>query len=122
MAFTRILVAATFTTALSGATLAQTTLVEVDDRAMVAPFGIAADLLDDIDVYSQAGVEIGDVEEIVGPDRQTATHLVVDFDDDDGYPDRDDVIVPIEAFALDANRLVISLTPQDVQPLPIWDD
>jgi hypothetical protein len=122
MTFARILTTAAFTTALSGAALAQTTLVEVDDRTMVAPFDIAADLLDDIDVYSQAGVEIGDVEEIVGPDRQTATHLIVDFDDDDGYPDRDDVIVPIEAFTLDANRLVISLTPQEIQSLPVAND
>lgn len=103
---------------MSTSAMAQTALIEVNDNVIVEPFGIAADLLDDIDVYTTAGVEIGDVEEIVGSDAQTATHLVVDFDNEAGFPDRDDVIVPIEAFTLDANRLVTSLTPEEVQALP----
>ena len=117
----RILSAAALAGTMATAAVAQTSLVEVSDDVIVEPFGIAADLLDDIDVYNDAGVEVGDVEEIVGPDAQTPTHLVVDFDNDGGFPDRDDVIVPIEAFTLDANRLVISLTPEEVSALPQAD-
>ncbi|MFD2238545.1 PRC-barrel domain-containing protein [Aureimonas populi] len=102
-------------------TLAQQMLVEVDDATIVAPFDIAAGLLDDIDVYTASGVEVGDVEELVGPDRTTATHFAVDFDGDEGYADRD-VLIPVDALTLEANRLIISLTPEEVAELPTWDD
>ena len=106
----------------AGAAGAQTPqLVEVPDATIVQPFNIAAGLLDDIYVYTAEGVEIGDVEEIVGSDANTPTHLAVDFSDRAGYADRD-VLVPVEAFRLDANRLIISLTPQEVAALPTWDD
>ena len=105
----------------AAAASAQTALVEVPDATIVQPFNIAAGLLDDIDVYTAEGVEVGDVEEILGPDANTPTHLAVDFDNQAGFADRD-VLVPIEAFTLDANRLIISLTPQAVAELPTWDD
>lgn len=102
--------------------MAQTALVDVSDSTIVEPFGLDADTVDDLDVYSQNGVDIGDVEDVVGSDAQTPTHLVVDFDDDDGYPDRDDVLVPIESFTLDSNRLIISLSAEEVSALPVWND
>lgn len=105
-----------------GTALAQTALVEVSDQVIVEPFGLDADTVDDLDVYSSNGQDIGDVEDVVGSDQQTPTHLVVDFDDDDGYPDRDDVLVPIESFTLENDRLVISLTPEEVSALPTWND
>ncbi len=114
----RTLTAAAFGTVLATSAMAQT-LVDVNDDVIVQPFGVAAGLLDDIDVYTPAGVEIGDVEEIIGTDPQTPTHLVVDFDDEAGFPDRDDVLVPIDAFTLEANRLVTSLTPEEVTALPV---
>lgn len=117
----RTLTAAALSATLATAAMAQTQLVDVDDNVIVEPFGIAAGLLDDIDVYTAAGVEVGDVEEIIGTNAQTATHFVVDFDDEAGYPDRDDVIVPLDAFTLEANRLVISITPEEVAALPVAD-
>lgn len=106
----------------AGSAFAQTgTLVEVGDNVTVQPFNIAAGLLDDIDVYTAEGVEVGDVDKLVGPDRETATHFVVDFDDDGGFPDRD-LLVPLEALTLDGNRLIISLSPEEVAALPVWDD
>lgn len=118
----RTILAAALATTLGTAAHAQTALVEIPDATIVQPFGIAAGLLDDVDVYTSSGVEVGDVEEIVGTDVNTPTHLVVDFDDNAGFPDRDDVIVPIDAFTLDANRLVISLEPGEIGALPIWND
>ena len=118
----KLLMAAAMTTVIGTAANAQTALVEVSDATIVQPFGIAADLLDDIDVYAAAGVEVGDVEEIVGSDANTPTHLVIDFDDQGGFPDRDDVLVPVEAFALEANRLIISLAPAEIGGLPVWND
>lgn len=114
----RTLAAAALAGTVATSAMAQTTLLNIADNVIVEPFGIAAGLLDDIDIYTPAGVEIGDVERVIGSDAQTATHLVVDFDDDGGFPDRDDVIVPLDAFTLDANRLVTELTPEEVLSLP----
>lgn len=109
-------------TLFAGTALAQTTtLVEVNDNVTVQPFNLAAGLIDDIDVYTAEGVEVGDVEKVVGPDAQTATHVVVDFSDDAGFPDRD-VLVPLGELTLDANRLIISLAPAEVSLLPVWND
>jgi sporulation protein YlmC with PRC-barrel domain len=109
-------------TLLSGAALAQApaTLVEIADSVSVPSLGMTVDQIDDMDVYAADGKEIGEVNEVYGATADAATHIEVDFDDDNGstYPDRDDVLVPIENVSNAAGRLVINLTPEQVQALP----
>lgn len=106
--------------AMSAAT-AQTTLVEVDGTTIVQPFGQPADTVGDWDVYSATGGVIGDVEEVLGTDRATATALAVDFDGKEGFADRD-VVVPLDQFIWQEGRLVLNATGEAVGQMESWDD
>jgi hypothetical protein len=100
---------------------AQSRFVEVDDATIVQPFGQAADTVDNWDVYSATGGVVGDVEDVLGPDRATATALGVDFDGKEGYADRD-VIVPLDQFVWQDGRLVLNATSEAVGQMQGWDD
>ena len=104
-----------------GSALAQSTLVEIDDDVVVAAFGAKADDVDDWDVYDASGTEIGEVEDVVGTDAKTPTALAVDFEGNAGYADRD-VVVPLDAFTLQNNRLVLNATPDAVSAMEEWHD
>jgi hypothetical protein len=93
----------------AGIALAQNAWVEVDDAVDVAPLNAQADVVDDWDVYNGAGAKIGEVETVIGPDRNTPTALVVDFEDDAGLGDRDDLIVPLDRFALNGQNLTLDV-------------
>jgi hypothetical protein len=118
----KIATAAALAALLAAPALAQSNWVEVDDQTIVAPFDAIADVVDDWDVYAPDGREIGDVEDVIGPDRNTATALVVDFDDDAGYGDRDDVVVPLDQFTWQDGRLVLNADPSAIAGMEVWDD
>lgn len=117
----RIPIALAATGLMVGATFAQSTWVEIDDRVQVPAFSATADQVDDWDVYDAAGTEIGEVEEVVGPDASTPTALVVDFEGNGGYADQD-VVIPIDQFSLENNRLVLNADPAAVSGMEVWDD
>jgi len=104
-----------------GAAVAQTAWVEVNDNARIAAFGAIADQVEDWDVYDASGAEIGEVDEVVGPDAQTAAALVVDFDDKAGYADRD-VVIPLDQFTRENNRLTLNASPEAVSAMETWND
>lgn len=106
---------------LAGTAVAQTTLVELRDDVAVAAFGLSVDRVDDLDVYV-GDRKVGDVEEVLGNTATNAVALVVDFDDDAGYGDRDDVIVPIQRFHFNGTRLVSDIGPEEVAAFPRWED
>ncbi len=106
----------------AGTAHAQQAWVEVDDNVIVQPFNVDADTVEDWNVYSPAGAEIGDVEEVIGADAQSPTALVVDFDDNAGFGDRDDVIVPLDQFTWQDNRLVLNADAAAISSMPVWDD
>jgi hypothetical protein len=118
----KIATAAALATLFAAPALAQSNWVEVDDQTIVAPFDAIADIVDDWDVYAPDGREIGDVEDVIGPDRNTATALVVDFDDNAGYGDRDDVVVPLDQFTWQDGRLVLNADPSAIAGMEVWDD
>lgn len=106
----------------AGTAYAQQSFVEIEDNVMVQPFNANADTVEDWDVYSPAGVEIADVEDVIGTDAQSPTALVVDFDDNAGFGDRDDVIVPLDQFSWQDNRLVLNADAAAVSAMPVWND
>ncbi|MFC6487656.1 PRC-barrel domain-containing protein [Nitratireductor sp. GCM10026969] len=106
-------------TFIAGTAWAQQPWTEIDERVEVPPLGAAADDVDDWDVYTADGIRIGEVEEVIGPDAATPTALVVDFEDRAGYGDRDEVIVPLDHFSLDGERLLIDADPQAVADMEI---
>ena len=104
-----------------GAAMAQTALVEVDDNVHVAAFGAIADQVDDWDVYDASGVEIGEVDEVVGPDAGMPSALVIDFKGNAGYADRD-VVIPLDRFTRANNRLTLNAAPDAVGAMETWND
>lgn len=121
MFYARILAGIAVAGLVTGAALAQSAWVEVDDDVHVAAFGATADQVDDWDVYNDAGVEIGEVEEVIGTARDLPAALVVDLDGTHGYPDRD-VIIPIDQFTRADNRLTLDAGPDAVEGMERWDD
>lgn len=107
--------------AFSAAAVAQVQLVEIADGVIVGPFGANADTVDDWDVFAADGTGIGEVDEVLGSDAQTPTALAVDFEGNGGYADRD-VVVPLDQFTLNGNRLVLNADPAAVQAMPDWND
>lgn len=104
-----------------GAAMAQTAWVEVSDNVHVAAFGAIADQVDDWDVHDAAGTVIGEVDEVVGPDAGTPTALVVDFEGNAGYADRD-VVIPLDQFTRENNRLTLNAAPDAVGAMEPWND
>ncbi|HUH48618.1 MAG TPA: PRC-barrel domain-containing protein [Mycoplana sp.] len=106
---------------MAGTAFAQGALVEVKDSVQVVPFNATADEVDDWDVYDASGTEIGDVEDVVGTDANTPTALVVDFKSKSAYGDRD-VVIPLDQFSLQGNRLILNADAATVGQMPTWDD
>ena len=104
-----------------GAAMAQTAWVEVNDNTHIAAFGAIADQVEDWDVYDASGTEIGEVEEVVGADAGAATALVVDLDGKAGYADRD-VVIPLDQFTRENNRLMLNAPPEAVSAMEAWKD
>lgn len=123
MTRTSTVIAAILATGLSTAALAQTaTWVEIHDDAIVAPFNVDADRLEDMDVVNRAGDKIGEVEEVIGSGADNPTALVIDFDGKDNYPDRDDIAVPLDQITMDGQRLVLNADATAVGTYPTYDD
>ena len=123
MNFTRTALAVAFVAGLSGTAMAQNTnWVDIDDDAMVTPFNVEADELDDMDVHNSANETIGEVEEVIGTDENTPTALVVEFEDDAGYGDRDDVIIPLDRFSMNDDKLVLNDDAAAVANYQTYDD
>lgn len=109
------------TVLMAGTAFAQGALVEVKDSTQVVPFNATADEVDDWDVYDASGKEVGDVEDVVGTDGNTPTALVVDFDKKSAYGNRD-VVIPLDQFSLQDNKLVLNADVEAVGQMPTWDD
>ncbi|MBS9720704.1 PRC-barrel domain-containing protein [Tianweitania sp. BSSL-BM11] len=123
MKTTSLVLAAAAFASLSTAALAQTnTWVEVDDKTIVAPFNVDADRLEDMDVQNEAGQKIGEIEDVIGTERSAATALVVDFDDNAGFGDRDDVIVPLDRFSLNGVNIVLKDNAETVAGYETYKD
>jgi hypothetical protein len=101
--------------------LAQDRMQEVHDDVLLPKFGIIADLADDLDVLDSTGREIGEVEEVVGMNRDLAEALVVDFEDELPEFGREERVVPLTAFRFDGGAFVLR-EGTDVLALPIWRD
>lgn len=101
--------------------LAQTKMVEVRDRTPIPGFGINADVADDLDVTDAAGRHIGEVEEVIGPDRNTPEALVIEFEDHIIGNSEEDRVVPLSSVTFDGSAIVLEQT-EGLTDLPIWRD
>lgn len=106
-----------------GGANAQTAWVEVDDTVVFAPFGLTADAIDDMDVVDATGREIGEVEDVVGPNRTEATAVVIDLESEAGLPQGDaDIIVPLGDLEVQGKNLRLPGDAAAIGNYPIHRD
>ncbi|GGD91190.1 hypothetical protein GCM10011390_07400 [Aureimonas endophytica] len=101
---------------------AQVQYVELPDGAILAPWNMTVDAVEDLDVLGANGQKIGEVEEVIGTDPATPAALVVDFEGGSGFDTRDDIAVPLDAFSMAPKGLLMTLSADSVAALPTWDD
>jgi hypothetical protein len=104
---------------LAGAASAQQAYVEIDDDVELPSLAVAADDIDDADVYDASGEEVGEVEEVLGMDSQTPSALAIEFEDEVADETR---AVPLSDLSMQDDRLVINLDPEAIAQLPTYDD
>lgn len=100
---------------------AQMKLEEVSDSTMLMPWNVSAEKVEDMDVMAN-GKKVGEVENVVGTSDSAPTALVVDFEDDAGYGDRDNLVIPVENFSYTNNMLALTAAPAAMSNMQAWDD
>ncbi len=113
---------------LTAPALAQTTAavpnkyIEVEADMTIPEFGRQADLVKGMDVYSVDGTNLGDVEDVIGFTEDEALAVAVDFAGNGGYPNRDDVVVPLSVLTWDNDKLILAASPAEVLAFEGYDD
>ena len=118
----RFFIAFALAATLPAAALAQGTWLEIEDDAlMVAPMSLSVDQIEDMDVYTSDGEEIGDVEEVLGTSQGEATALALEVGGFLGIGERE-VIVPIDQLTMQEDRIVLDMTKEQIEALEDWAD
>ncbi len=119
----RLLAASLFALAISvNAASAQSGWIEISGQTHIPELQANADTVDDWDVYSLNGKRIGEVEEVLGTEPGKVSALVIDFDDNAGFGDRDDVIVPLDRFSIVDRHLTLSVSAAAVAGMAVYAD
>ena len=98
------------------------TLQEADDDDMVVqPFGLTVDDIEDMDLMTADGEEIGEVEEVL---LDAGQPVAVSVEIDDGFLGIDDreVVFGLDQLQLQDDDFVTSLDKATIEALPEWDD
>jgi hypothetical protein len=110
---------------LAGAAFAQTatTYVELDDDdpRVIEPFGLTVDQIDDMDVFGPGDEQIGEIEDVL----TDANGEVVGFSvETEGFlgMGSEDVVVGLDQLELSGDRFITTLTEEQLEQLPKWDD
>jgi hypothetical protein len=117
-------VAAALLSTVSSAAFAQGGWGKAADSAMVQPFGMIADDVEDLDVVNASGDKIGEIEDVLTRGG-APTALGVEFEGFSDYsPGKDlDVIVPLNDFVLqDKRRLKLKAEATAVKAMETYPD
>lgn len=99
----------------------QVTVYEIEDDSVVVPqFGLTVDQLDDLDIYTSDGEEIGELEDVYSDAQGNPVAASTDFGGFLEIGDKD-VLLMLDQMTLDGEVLVVNMTAADVQALPEWD-
>jgi sporulation protein YlmC with PRC-barrel domain len=99
---------------------AQYTKIE-DESTMVEAFGLSVDELDDMDVVGADSETIGEVEDVLADASGSIVAVAVETEGFLGLGD-EDVIVTLDQLQLGDGRLATTLTEEQLEALPTWDD
>lgn len=97
-------------------------LVELDDDNETARWnGLSVDQLEDMDIVDANGDTIGDVEEVLADAAGNIVAVSAEVGGFLGIGDKE-VVVAIDRLTMQGDRLMTSLTKEQLEALPRWDD
>jgi PRC-barrel domain len=92
-----------------------------DDDMMVQPFNLSVDDIEDMDLKTQAGDEIGEVEEVLVDGDGQPVAVAVEVGGFLGMGDHQ-AVVGLDQLTVMDDDLVTSLDKDAIEALPHWDD
>lgn len=109
----------------AGSAWAQTTPTGLhkaeDESVMVPSLGVTIDQLADMDIYGQNGQEIGDVDEVLVDASAQPVAVSVDVGGFLGIGDKD-VVIGLDQVTKDGDKLKVSMTKEQIEALPAYED
>jgi sporulation protein YlmC with PRC-barrel domain len=97
-------------------------LVEVEDETqVVGAYNLSVDKVEDMDIYSATGEEIGEVDEVLMNADGQIVALVAEVGGFLGIGDKD-VVLQLDQVQLQGDRLTVDMTKEQLEQLPDWDD
>ena len=115
------LAAALLMTSAAFAQTAPANWIEIDDDAVQVPgLSINVDELEDMDVYTEGGENIGEVDEVLGTEPGVVSAVAVEIDE--GLFDDKTIILEISELSVADGRLVTQLTQEQIEAMPDQDD
>ncbi len=99
-------------------------LVELDDDFVLPTLNVPVYALDDYDLVDRNGNGLGEVEEVLGPNENTATAVAIEFDGPGWFFNDADItrVVDISYLSIHDDKLVLDLAEDDVRALPVYQD
>ena len=107
----------------SGAVQAQaTSWVEVEDGATMVPsLSMSVDEIDGMDIYDSTGERVGEVDDILMSEDGNVSAASLDIGGFLGMGERD-VVLPLESLTKTDDGLVTTLTKEQLESLPEYEE
>ena len=97
-------------------------LVEVEDETqVVGAYNLSVDQVEDMNVYSATGEEVGEVDEVLMNADGQIVALVADVGGFLGIGAKE-VVLQLDQVQLQGERLTVDMTKEQLEQLPDWDD
>jgi len=96
--------------------------IEIEDDAVQVPeFNITVDELEDMDLYTEDGEEVGEVDEVLGTEPGIVSAVAIEIDE--GLFDDKTIILQITDLTVSEGRLITQMTAQEIEAMPdVGDD
>lgn len=92
-----------------------------DESVMVPSLGVTVDQLGDMEIYGPNGEEIGDVDEVLVDASAKPVAVSADVGGFLGLGEKD-VVIGLDQVAKDGDKLKVSMTKEQIEALPEFDD
>ena len=92
-----------------------------DDKILVEKFNLTVDQIDDMNVYTPAGDKIGEVDEVLMDASGKIVAVSVETGGFLGIGGKE-VVVMLDQLTLEGDRFTTTLSKEQLEALPRWDD
>ncbi|WP_108398681.1 PRC-barrel domain-containing protein [Devosia submarina] len=95
--------------------------IEIDDDAVQVPgLNVSVDELEDMDVFTERGESIGEVDEVLGTEAGVVSAVAIEIDE--GLFDDKTIILEISELSVAEGRLITQLTQEQIEAMPDYND